>query len=117
MPKYSCYFICIILLFTGKMFGQKKTLQTQFTDEKITVDGKFDEAVWKSAQIATDFVMVAPYNGVPIPPEKKTEVKVVYTNEAIYVAATLYDDQPNGIPGNIFVICFKIGRASCRERV
>ena len=97
MPKYSCYFICIILLFTGKMFGQKKTLQTQFTDEKITIDGKFDEAVWKSAQIATDFVMVAPYNGVPIPPEKKTEVKVVYTNEAIYVAATLYDDQPNEI--------------------
>ena len=97
MPKYSCYFICIILLFTSNMFGQKKTLQTQFTDEKITIDGKLDEKVWKSAQTATDFVMVAPYNGVPIPPEKKTEVKVVYTNEAIYVAAMLYDDEPNKI--------------------
>ena len=97
MPKYSCYFICIILLFTSNMFGQKKTLQTQFTDEKITIDGKLDEKVWKSAQTATDFLMVAPYNGVPIPPEKKTEVKVVYTNEAIYVAAMLYDDEPNKI--------------------
>lgn len=79
------------------MFSQKKSLHTQFTDEKITVDGKFDEPVWKTAKIATDFVMVAPYNNVPIPPEKKTEVKVVYTNEAIYVAATLYDEEPRSI--------------------
>jgi hypothetical protein len=50
------------------MFGQKKTLQTHFTNEKITIDGKFDEKAWKSAEIATDFVMYAPYNGVPIPP-------------------------------------------------
>ncbi|MEO5776393.1 MAG: DUF5916 domain-containing protein [Flavobacterium sp.] len=79
------------------MFGQKKTLQTQFTSEKITIDGKFDEKAWKSAQVATDFVMYAPYNGVPIPPEKNTEVKIIYTNEAIYVAATLYDDHPTDI--------------------
>ena len=97
MPKVSFYYLCIFLLFTSMMFGQKKILQTQFTDEKITIDGKFDEKAWKSAQIATDFVMFAPYNGVPIPPEKKTEVKVVYTNEAIYVAATLYDDEPTKI--------------------
>ena len=97
MPKYSCYFFCIILLFASKMFGQKKTIQTQFTDEKISIDGKFDEKAWKSAQTATDFVMYAPYNGVPIPPEKKTDVKVVYTNEAIYIAATMYDDQPTEI--------------------
>ena len=68
MPKYKCYSICIILLFSSKMFGQKKTLQTHFTNEKITIDGKFDEKAWKSAEIATDFVMYAPYNGVPIPP-------------------------------------------------
>ena len=97
MPKYSYYYSCIFLLFISQMFSQKKSLHTQFTDEKITVDGKFDEPVWKTAKIATDFVMVAPYNNVPIPPEKKTEVKVVYTNEAIYVAATLYDEEPRTI--------------------
>ena len=97
MPKHSCYFLCIILLFTGKILGQKKILQTQFTSEKITIDGKFDEKAWKSAQTATDFVMFAPYNGVPILSEKKTDVKIVYTNEAIYVAATMYDEQPTEI--------------------
>ena len=97
MPKYSCYFICIILLITSKMFGQKKILQTRFTEEKITIDGKFNEKAWKNADIATDFVMVAPYNGVPILSEKNTEVKVVYTNEAIYLAATLHDEEPKAI--------------------
>ena len=97
MPKYSCYLICIILLSTSKLLGQKKVLQTRFTEEKITIDGKFNEKAWKNAEIATDFVMVAPYNGVPILPDKNTEVKVVYTNEAIYVAATLHDEEPKAI--------------------
>ena len=97
MPKYSYCYCFLVLLYSSKLFSQKKSLHTQFTDEKITIDGKFDEAVWKTAQIATDFVMVAPYNNVPIPEEKKTEVKIVYTNEAIYVAATLYDEEPKAI--------------------
>jgi hypothetical protein len=97
MPKY--YFICAILLFTGKVFSQnpKKTLVTQAIKEKIIIDGKFDESVWATANVATDFLMVSPDNGKVIPPEKKTEVRLVYDNEAVYVAAKLYDDQPNKI--------------------
>ena len=96
MPKYSCYFICIILLITSKMFGQnpKKTLHTKSTTEKIIIDGKFDEASWKNAEIATDFLMNNPDNGKPEKPERKSEVKVIYTNEALYIAASLYDNEP-----------------------
>lgn len=99
MPKYYYYFICVILLFTGKIFGQnpKKTLLTQFTKEKITIDGKFDEKVWATANVATDFVMVSPDNGKPIDETKKTEVRVVYDNEAVYIAAKLYDNEPTKI--------------------
>ena len=99
MSNYYYYSICIILLFTGKLFGQnpKKTLLTKFTKEKITIDGKFDEPTWKKAAVASDFVMVEPDNGKPISAERKTEVKIVYDNEAIYVAAKLYDSEPNKI--------------------
>jgi hypothetical protein len=99
MPKNYHYFICVILLLTGKLFGQnpKKTLLTQFTKEKIIIDGKFDEKAWETANLATDFLMVSPDNGKVIAPEKKTEVRVVYDNEAVYIAAKLYDDQPNKI--------------------
>jgi hypothetical protein len=38
--------------------------------------------------------MSQPDNGRPIPENKKTIVKVIYDNDAIYVAALLYDDEP-----------------------
>ena len=89
----------LFFLITNSCFSQtiKKTLQTQFSNEKIVVDGKFDENIWKSAQIATGFVMEEPDNGKQEPDERKSEVKVVYDNEAIYVAAILYDNNPQSI--------------------
>ena len=35
-----------------------------------------------------------PDNGKPEKPERKSEVKVIYTNEALYIAASLYDNEP-----------------------
>ncbi len=81
-----------ILLISSFVNAQKKTLQTKFTTDKITIDGKFDEEVWKTAEISKDFVSFQPDNGNPEPKDKKTEVKIVYDNDAIYIAATMYDD-------------------------
>ena len=78
-------------------FSQKKSLKTQFTSEKIVIDANFDEPIWKNVEVAKDFVMWDPDNGKPENPNQKTEVKVVYDNEAIYVAATLFDSEPNKI--------------------
>lgn len=78
-------------------FSQKKTLNTQFTTDKITIDGKFEEQSWKNASIASNFLMISPDNGKPIAIEKNTEVKVLYDNDAIYIAATLYDNEPSKI--------------------
>jgi len=99
MPKHHYYSICVILLFAGKVFSQnpKKVLVTQPTKEKIIIDGKLDEQIWATAKVASDFVMVSPDNGKPIEPEKRTEVQLVYDNDAIYVAAKMYDDEPNKI--------------------
>ncbi|WP_162127179.1 DUF5916 domain-containing protein [Flavobacterium phycosphaerae] len=97
MSKKSYCFLYTFLFVTVLSFGQKKTLQTNSTEEKIIIDGKFNEDAWKNASIASDFIMIAPDNGKPIPEGKRTEVKVVYNNEGIYVAATLYDDEPNKV--------------------
>lgn len=94
MPKISCFYLCIILLLTGKIIGQKKILKTKFCNDKISIDGKFDELPWKDAEIATDFLMASPDNGKLEKTERKSEIKVIYTNEAIYIAATLWDNEP-----------------------
>lgn len=78
-------------------YSQKKGITTQFTTDKITIDGKFDEPIWSKAEIATDFVMWMPDNGIPEPKERRTEVKVAYDNEAVYFAATMYDNEPTKI--------------------
>jgi Domain of unknown function (DUF5916)/Carbohydrate family 9 binding domain-like len=75
----------------------KKQLNAVFTSEKINIDGKIDETTWKSVEVASDFISFEPDNGNPIPNSKKTEVKILYDNDAIYIAATMYDDEPNKI--------------------
>lgn len=95
LKSYSPLITLLLLSFLG--FSQKKTLQTHFTSEKIIIDGKFDEQSWKNAAAATDFLMTSPDNGKPIAREKATAVKVLYDNDAIYIAATLSDDEPSKI--------------------
>jgi hypothetical protein len=95
--KTKSVFSLLLLLLSCFGYSQKKTITTQFTTERIIIDGKFDELIWSKAEIATDFVMWMPDNGKPEPKERRTEVKVAYDNEAVYFAATMYDDEPNKI--------------------
>ena len=89
----------IVLFTTVSCFSQneKKRLLTKFTDEKITIDAKFDEQAWQNAETATDFLMISPDNGKSELIERKSVVKIVYNNDAIYVAAQLYDNEPSKI--------------------
>ncbi|TDE29693.1 MULTISPECIES: DUF5916 domain-containing protein [Flavobacterium] len=87
---------CFLLI---SVFGysQKKVLQTKFISEKIEINGKLDENTWQTASIANDFIMFDPDNGKAIPENKKTEVKVLYDNDAIYIGAIMYDESPDKI--------------------
>jgi hypothetical protein len=75
----------------------KKEITTQRISNTMTIDGQLNESEWLSVQPATDFVMFEPDNGRPIAFEKRTEVKILYDNDAIYVGAILYDNDQNKI--------------------
>ncbi|WP_316634274.1 DUF5916 domain-containing protein [uncultured Flavobacterium sp.] len=90
--KKILFFILLLSTFSG--YSQKKALQTQLTSQSISIDGKLDETAWKDASTATDFVMYDPDNGKPIPENKRTDIKVLYNNDAIYIGAMMYDDEP-----------------------
>ena len=85
------------LLFTFFGYSQKKNLETKFITTPIVIDGKINEQSWEQVASATDFVMFQPDNGKPVIPERRTEVKVLYDNTAIYIAAKMYDNEPNKI--------------------
>ncbi|NUY81688.1 carbohydrate binding family 9 domain-containing protein [Flavobacterium sp. MAH-1] len=95
MTRFAAISAFLLLLFCQFAAGQKKTLQAVSVTENITINGKLDEAAWEAAPIATDFIMFEPDNGKPIDPSKKTDVKVLYDNQAIYIGAVMYDDEPH----------------------
>ncbi len=64
-------------------------------DGPVVVDGSFDEAVWQQAEPASEFVQVEPREGVPA--SERTEVRLVYDDQAVYVAVICYDSDPSGI--------------------
>ena len=94
--------INILLFFVTTIFyGQepinsnKKSVGATRIKSQITIDGNLDENEWANSEIASDFVMLDPDNGKPIPEELKTDVRVLYDDDAIYVGAILRDSEPN----------------------
>ncbi|WP_313806471.1 DUF5916 domain-containing protein [Flavobacterium sp.] len=77
---------------TNISLAPKKKLTAFKTSNSITIDGKLNESEWSTAETASDFIMFEPDNGKPLVNEKRTEVKVLYDNDGIYIGAAMYDD-------------------------
>ncbi len=58
----------------------------------IEIDGRLREAAWQTAQPATGFIQLEPTEGAPA--SERTEVRIVFDDRALYIAATLYDSGP-----------------------
>lgn len=61
----------------------------------IEVDGYLDEQVWTRAKVLTGFVQREPVEGIPA--EEDTEVRLVFAEDALYVAARMWDSRPGEI--------------------
>ncbi|MBN8696138.1 MAG: carbohydrate binding family 9 domain-containing protein [Bacteroidetes bacterium] len=59
------------------------------------IDGVLDEEAWKSAELASDFIQRSPTPGINA--NKKTEVRIIYDDAAIYIGAMMYDEKPDSI--------------------
>jgi hypothetical protein len=55
----------------------------------IQLDGKLDEAAWASAPVTPISTQIDPLEGQPA--SQRTEVRVLYDDEALYVGARLWD--------------------------
>ena len=100
-PYPTVFLLLSFSLFgTFKLFGQKGTTALRI-NESVFVDGKLDETIWTKARLANEFIMLEPENGVPESPERKSEVKILYDDDAIYVGAILYDNEPSKIEKEI----------------
>jgi hypothetical protein len=60
-----------------------------------SIDGRLDDAIWAEAGPATGFVQLQPVPGAPA--SQRTEVRVVYSDDAIYVGMRMFDAAPDSI--------------------
>jgi hypothetical protein len=66
--------------------------------ERIVLDGVLDEPAWDRAQHGGEFVMQDPVLGGT--PTERTEVRVVYNRDHLYIGATMFDSEPDRLRGN-----------------
>jgi len=86
--------LILLLLLSFNSFSQereRKTTPIVRITEKVNIDGVFDEAFWNELNVANNFIQNRPIAGANS--TEKTEVKIAYDDNAIYVGFTNYDDR------------------------
>jgi hypothetical protein len=61
-------------------------------DRAPVLDGSLDDEVWQQAEVVTDFHQTRP--GDQTPTSEPTELFVIYTQDALYIGARMYDSEP-----------------------
>jgi hypothetical protein len=92
-----------VALLAATTFGSPSTLLAQTppvasasrTPTAPIIDGRLDEALWSRGSALDGFVQREPSEGRPA--SQRTEVRLAYDDEALYVAAWLFDEDPGSV--------------------
>ena len=92
----SCMKILTLLLFVSSYaFGQNLTKPKEFaatrTEQTPKIDGILDDNCWVGVPIETDFVESNPVPGKIESKDRRTEVKLIYDDAAVYFYARMYE--------------------------
>jgi hypothetical protein len=95
--------LLLFLLFTFTLqifFAQNDTIKRKEYEivratQTPKIDGVLDDPAWANANVINAFLQNYPVEKAPA--SQQTEVKLVYDNTALYIAAKLYDTAPDSI--------------------
>jgi hypothetical protein len=71
----------------------RPTAQTVYATSAIRIDGRLDDAAWQAVQPITGFIQSQPDAGYPA--TERTEVRILYDADRLYVGALCYDSEPD----------------------
>ncbi len=87
--------LSFVFILSITLKSQNKTVNAVKAAEPIVLDGYLKESVWQTANTISDFIQQEPVPGNL--PSFKTEVKILYDAENIYIGVMCYDDEPQKI--------------------
>jgi hypothetical protein len=76
-----------------------KSLAISRAPGEIVVDGVLDEAVWSKATLVADLHQINPFEFAE--PSERTEIRIFYDDDALYVGARLWDSDAEQITANV----------------
>ena len=85
----------------GGITGGKSFLVPSLPDSDIRIDGQLDDDVWARAALVNDFHQMAPFEYDS--PSQRTEVRVFYSSDAIYIGARMFEEDPSLITANVLL--------------
>ena len=94
-----CIFsLFLLLLSTSTFFSQeKKEIEANRIIKPPKIDGVLNDDIWKSISGVSDFKMFEPGNEGLISQEYQTIIKMAYDDNAVYIAAYMFDPNANKI--------------------
>jgi hypothetical protein len=90
--RFTYLLFALIFTVSSVTSQNKKTLHITRAEAAPKIDGILNDAIWSNAEIATNFVQYEPDIGNLRVRSQRTEVKITYDDNAIYIGAYLYDD-------------------------
>lgn len=100
--KRSLQFLAVFILFFQAipLYAQdasteKRSFQIFKQDAGVKIDGRLDDPIWAKLSPIKDFTMSTPR--FMDAPSYDTEVKMFYTDEAVYIGAHMIDEEPDKI--------------------
>ena len=76
-----------------------KSIEIPRLTEAARIDGVLDDPVWSQALLIDDFHQYEPVEYAE--PSQKTEIRIYYTDDALYIAHHFWEDDPDLISANI----------------
>lgn len=76
-----------------------KSFEMAKLSEEAIIDGILDDEIWQQATLIDDFHQMLPIEFAE--PSQRTEVRVYYTENAVFFGVRLYDDEPDQITAQV----------------
>lgn len=89
------YFLIAFFVHLCISLTAQKLYETTRLAGEIKLDGILDESIWAKVQVAQEFT--TSYPGYGEISEFKTFARIVYDDDAVYIAAELHDPQPDSV--------------------
>ena len=82
----------------GFSLPARPSVRAHRTNEPPDIDGRLDDAVWRSAALITDFIQTNPVEGAA--PTERTEVRIAYDADHLYFAFYAHYGNPTEMRAN-----------------